>query len=154
VLGAQSARNSRVCHAIWGANSVDDSAGDRESAGGEANIWADEIVIAAIASADGRPQAPVFLAEMKREGFPEFFEEAGAARHRDAGNVGWCSDRIGPRWMRWRRVLDAPAGGFAGTPFMRRNQRNRTAAVQGFLICADLTRSNIPGGRGARRPRA
>ncbi|MGO9231075.1 MAG: FecR domain-containing protein [Bryobacteraceae bacterium] len=98
-----------------------------------------EIAVVAQAAADGTPQTPVFVSELKRDGFKEFLQRQGVpltveVRH---GLVAFGPDRAAVENL--APVFDTPAGGFEGTPFYARiAQLYREGA--GLLICADLSR--------------
>jgi len=98
-----------------------------------------EIAVVALAAADGKPQALVFVSELKRDGFKEFLAQQGApltveARH---GLVAFGPDRAAVENL--APVFDSPAGGFEGTPFYARiAQLYREGA--GLFVCADLSR--------------
>src|SRR5262245_65910100 len=82
--------------------------------------------------------APVFLAEVKRDGFPEFIRKHGPlAVEARSGLVVFGPER--ERVAAVAAALEAPAGGFAGTAFHGRiSEAYRSGA--GFLICADLSK--------------
>jgi hypothetical protein len=98
-----------------------------------------EIAVVVLAAADGKPQAPVFVSELKRDGFAEFLKQQGVpltveVRH---GLVAFGPDRAAVESL--APIFDSPAGGFEGTPFYARiAQVYREGA--GLLICADLSR--------------
>ena len=97
-----------------------------------------EIVVAVVASADGRPQAPVFLSDVKRDGFAEFLAKQGLPlaveiRH---GLVTFGPDRAAVQSL--APVLDSSAGGFAGTPFYARIAEAYHQGA-GLLVCAVLS---------------
>jgi hypothetical protein len=106
----------------------------------------DEVVIASTAGPDGKVGAPVFLAEVKQPGFPEFLQKSGLPLLVETRNglvvfgpERESLDRVAP-------ALDNAAGGFQGTPFYARiNQAYHDGA--GFLLCADVSHmgsSNSP----------
>ena len=98
----------------------------------------DEIAVVALAAADGKPQAPVFVAELKRDGFADFLHRLGAPLTVEVshGLVAFGPDPAAVKSL--VTVFDSPAGGFEGTPFYARiAQVYREGA--GLLICADLT---------------
>jgi hypothetical protein len=98
-----------------------------------------EIVVVVLAAADGKPQAPVLVAETKRDGFAAFLKQQGVpltveVRH---GLVAFGPDRAAVESL--VPVFDSPAGGFEGTPFYERiAQVYREGA--GLFVCADPTR--------------
>jgi hypothetical protein len=98
-----------------------------------------EIAMVALAAADGKPQAPVFVSELKRDGFADFLAQHGVhltvdVRH---GFVAFGPDPAAVKSL--AAAFDSPAGGFASTPFYARiAQVYREGA--GLLVCADLTR--------------
>jgi ferric-dicitrate binding protein FerR (iron transport regulator) len=98
-----------------------------------------EIDMVALAAADGKPPAPVFVSELKREGFAEFVAQRGlplTVKVRN-GLVVFGPDRAAVESL--VPVFDSPAGGFEGTPFYARiAQVYREGA--GLLICVDLSR--------------
>ncbi len=98
----------------------------------------DEIVIAGFQGPDGRPRGPVFLAETKRAGFPEFLKMEGAPLAVEArGNLvafGPVRDAVAA----FAAVLDRPSGGFEGTPFYARIAESYHDGA-GLLLCADLS---------------
>jgi FecR-like protein/putative zinc finger protein len=98
----------------------------------------DEIVIAGFASASGNIRGPVFLAEMKRDGFPEFLKkEAGLKVETRAGLAafGPHADAV----AELASSIDSPSGTFQGTPFHARIADAYRGGA-GFLICGDLSR--------------
>ena len=98
----------------------------------------DEILVAATRGADGRIGAPVFLAEVKRDGFPEFLQKSGIPLAIESRN-GLVV--FGPERKTVERLipaLDNASGGFAGTPFYARiAEAYRKGA--GLLLCADVS---------------
>src|SRR5262245_16496272 len=145
---ARSLRDNPELHAMWGGNGATvQPVIDKVRTASE--YLGDEIVITAAASPDGRSRAPVFLAEMKREGFAEFLKKQVPLVIETRGNVAIFGPER-PAVQAMAAVLDAPAGGFAGTPFHARiSEAYRDGA--GFLICADLSHTGMPGGRGIGR---
>ena len=98
----------------------------------------EEIVITGFTGANGKPQMPVFFAEVKRPGFARFLGEqhlpAAVAVEERNGLVAF-----GPREAvtAFAANMDAPAGAFPSTPFFARiDESYRNGA--GFLLCADL----------------
>jgi hypothetical protein len=101
----------------------------------------EEIVIAGFAGDGGNPKGPVFLAETKRDGFKEFLtkEIPGAAVETRPGLVvfGPHAEAV----QRLATALDAPAGGFQGTPLRARiAEAYRNGA--GMMLAADVSRMN------------
>ena len=99
----------------------------------------DEMVVAAVAGADGGMDAPVFLAESRREGFAEFLKQQGipAAVVTRPGLVVFGPAKASVESM--AAALDSASGSFQGTPFYARiADAYRTGA--GLLLCADLSR--------------
>jgi FecR protein/Putative zinc-finger len=96
-----------------------------------------EIVLAGFKGQDGKPQAPVFLAETKREGFAGFMAQLKAPLHVETRNglVAFGPEKDSVTAM--AAALDAPAGGFAGTPFYSRIEESYRDGA-GILIAADL----------------
>jgi FecR protein/Putative zinc-finger len=99
----------------------------------------DEIVLVAAPGANGRVEAPVFLAETRREGFPEFLKQqaiAVAAVTRPGLVV------FGPAKAsveEFAAALDTASGTFQGTPFYNRI----TTAYHdgaGILVSADVSK--------------
>ncbi|MGB9457813.1 MAG: FecR domain-containing protein [Bryobacteraceae bacterium] len=105
-----------------------------------------EIAVVVVAAADGKPQAPVLVSELKRDGFAQFLAQQGLpltveVRH---GLVAFGPERAAVESL--ASVFDSPAGGFEGTPFYARiAELYREGA--GLLVCADLSR--LAGGEGA-----
>jgi hypothetical protein len=98
-----------------------------------------EIAVVVLAAADGKPQPPVFVSELKREGFPEFLKQLGVPLTVEVrqGLVAFGPNREAVENL--VQVFDAPAGGFEGTPFYARiAQLYREGA--GLFVCADLSR--------------
>jgi ferric-dicitrate binding protein FerR (iron transport regulator) len=96
----------------------------------------DEIAVVGVEGA----RAPVFLAEVKRDGFAGFLNQAGVsglAMESRNGLVVFGPDReaVG----RVAPALDRASGGFEATPFYRRI-RQAYAEGAGLLLCADLER--------------
>jgi hypothetical protein len=99
----------------------------------------DEIVVAGLAGENGRIDGPVFLAETKRDGFPEFLKKAlpEAVVETRPGVVVF-----GPKAASVQSVtaaLDAPNPGFKGTPFYNRIAEAYRGGA-GMLLCADFSR--------------
>ena len=104
-----------------------------------------EVAMVALAAADGKTQAPVFVSELKRDGFAELLHRQGAPFTVEVRNglVAYGPDAAAVKTL--AAALDPPAGGFASTPFYARiAQVYREGA--GMLVCADLTRM-APGGQ-------
>jgi hypothetical protein len=97
-----------------------------------------EVVIVALAAPDGKSQSPVFIAEVKRDGFAEFLARQGVPMQVEvhSGFVMGGPDRAAIQ--RLAAALDSPAGGFAGTPFYARIAQVYHEGA-GILICADLS---------------
>ncbi len=98
-----------------------------------------EIAVVVLATPDGKPQAPVFVSEMRRDGFKEFIAQQGVPLAVDVrhGLATFGPDRAAVESL--APVFDSPAGGFEGTPFYARiAQIYREGA--GLLVCADLSR--------------
>jgi len=98
-----------------------------------------EIAVVVVAAADGKPQAPVFVSELKRDGFAEFLAQQGLplkveVRH---GLVAFGPDRGAVESL--VPAFDSPAGGFEGTPFYARIAEVYREGA-GLLVCADLSR--------------
>jgi hypothetical protein len=108
----------------------------------------DEIAVVMLAGPDGHPMAPVFLAEVKREGFPEFLTDSMkkfgvpiAIQSRN-GMVEFGEDR--KVVDQFAAALDSAAGSFQGTPFYSRIAESYHQGA-GLLICADLSRMGSGG---------
>ena len=81
---------------------------------------------------------PVFLAETKQEGFPEFLKKTiPAVRVETRPGAGRVRDRRRTAVEAMAAALDAPAGGFKGTPFYTRIAEAYRGGA-GMLLCADL----------------
>jgi hypothetical protein len=99
----------------------------------------EEIVVTGFTGADGKPQLPVFFAEVKRAGFSEFLKQqhlpAGIAVEERNGLVAF-----GPRdaVAAFAGCLDAPNGGFQNTQFYARIGESYKNGA-GFLLSADLS---------------
>ena len=96
-----------------------------------------EIVLAGIKGADGHPQAPVFVAETRREGFAEFLKDLKVPLRVESRN-GLVA--FGPEQSSVAAVaaaLESQAGGFAGTPFYSRIEESYRNGA-GILVAADL----------------
>jgi FecR protein len=94
-----------------------------------------EIVIAVLPNSDG----PVFLSEIKREGFAEFLKQSGlpAVEEERNGLVEFGSP-AGVHAL--SSALDSVHGGIEATPFYTRiNDVYHSGA--GFLVCANLNRT-------------
>ncbi|HEV2446564.1 MAG TPA: FecR family protein, partial [Candidatus Sulfopaludibacter sp.] len=99
----------------------------------------DEIVVVMLAGPDGGMTAPVVLAEVKKDGFPEFLKQAGVplAHELRNGMVVLGPDRAAVEQV--APALDNVAGSFQGTPFYARIAQ-AYADGAGLLLCADLSR--------------
>ncbi|MGD0049496.1 MAG: FecR domain-containing protein [Bryobacteraceae bacterium] len=98
-----------------------------------------EIAVVALAGADGKPQPPVFVSQLKRDGFADFLKQRGLPLtvEERRGLVAFGPDRAAVEDL--VPAFDLPFGGFEGTPFYQRiAQVYREGA--GLLICADLSR--------------
>jgi hypothetical protein len=101
----------------------------------------DEVVMAGAANEAGNIQGPVFLAETKKDGFPEFLKKntPGVVVETRPGLVvfgGSVRDVA-----LFTAALDAPNPPFKGTPFHGRIAESYRGGV-GMLIAADFT--NVP----------
>lgn len=105
----------------------------------------DEITVVMLARADGGATAPVAVAEVKRDGFPEFLEHTGIPMQVEMRNgmVAFGPDRDSVKQV--APALDTAAGGFQGTPFYARIQDAYRDGA-GLLLCADLSRLGHAGG--------
>ncbi len=103
----------------------------------------DEIAVVMFAGPDGKTMAPVFFAQVKREGFPEFLNESTKkfgvplAIETRNGMVAFGPDRGAVQ--QFSPALDNAAGGFQGTPFYARIAEAYNQGA-GLLICADISR--------------
>jgi hypothetical protein len=99
----------------------------------------DEIAVVGVAGPGERPQGPVFFAETKRDGFPEFLKkEAGAVPLITRGNlVAFSPSR--EALNTFAPALDTASGSFPGTPFYARISEAYHEGA-GLLLCADLSR--------------
>jgi hypothetical protein len=97
----------------------------------------DEIVVAGFKSPDGRPQAPVFLAEARREGFADFMQQQKlpAAIEVRNGLVVFGPEKASVATL--TSALESGSGGFAGTPFYSRIEESYRNGA-GILVAADL----------------
>jgi hypothetical protein len=98
----------------------------------------DEIVVAGFKNPAGGVHMPVFLAEVKREGFAEFLQtqHLPLAHQSRNGLIAFGPDRDAV--AAFASALDTPAGAFTGTPFYERiNESYRSGA--GLLLAADLS---------------
>jgi ferric-dicitrate binding protein FerR (iron transport regulator) len=100
----------------------------------------DEIVVTGFTTADGKTHLPVFFAEVNRPGFTAFFQQqhppAGFTAEERNGLLAFGpNDAIAA----FASSLDAPAGGFQGSPFYTRIQESYKSGV-GLLLSADLSK--------------
>lgn len=98
-----------------------------------------EIAVVVVATADGKPQPPVFVSELKRDGFADFLKQQGVPLTVEVRNgfVAFGPDRVAVENL--ATAFDTQAGGFEGTPFYARiAQVYREGA--GLFVCADLSR--------------
>jgi hypothetical protein len=97
----------------------------------------DEIVMAVVAAPNANPQAPVFLAEVKREGFDAFLKKQGLPVTLETrGGI----TAFGPDAAAVKQVaagLDGTA--FQTSPFYARIAESYRRGA-GLLLCADLSR--------------
>ena len=99
----------------------------------------DEIAIVAFAGSNEKPLGPVFFAETRRDGFPEFLKKTGLPLTVDS-RPGLVAFSPTPGAVEaFARVLNAPSGGFPGTPFYARIAESYRNGA-GLLLCADLSR--------------
>jgi ferric-dicitrate binding protein FerR (iron transport regulator) len=98
----------------------------------------DEIAVVGLAGASGI-QGPAFLAETKREGFPEFLKQAvpGAAVMVRPGVVVFGPDAAAVETL--AASLDSTSAAFQATPFYARIA-DAFHQGAGMLFCADLSR--------------
>src|SRR5262249_11274895 len=97
----------------------------------------DEIVIASFMGANGRPQAPVFLAESRRNGFAEFLQQNKLPLQVETRNGLVAFGPVRESVAAVLAALDAPTGGFSSTPFYSRIEESYRNGA-GILIAADL----------------
>jgi hypothetical protein len=103
----------------------------------------DEIAFVGVAGSGGVP-TPVFLAEVKRAGFPEFLKGFAQKQALTSLTVETRNGLVvfGPvpeAVKALAPVMDSPSGGFAGTPFYARIQQVYRSGA-GLMLCADLSR--------------
>jgi hypothetical protein len=96
----------------------------------------DEIVVTGFSSDNGAVRGPVFLAEMKREGFGDFLKKEAPLTIETRSNLAvFGPDREAVALL--AGSLDS--GNFASTPFYARITEAYGQGA-GFLLCADLSR--------------
>jgi hypothetical protein len=108
-----------------------------------------EVVVASVAGPNGNPQAPVFLAETTRPGFPEFVRKAApqAAVVERSGMVAFGPEAGAVESM--LAAVEQNSGGFKGTPlYARIAEAYRNGA--GMLVAADVSQLPQAGGHGVR----
>jgi len=110
--------------------------------------FGDEIVVVSAAGPEGHADAPVFFAELKRDGFAEFLKREGLPLSVQSRNGFVVFGPDSAAVNRLSGVLDNANGGFRGTPFYARIADAYHAGA-GILLCADLSHSGapLPGGR-------
>jgi ferric-dicitrate binding protein FerR (iron transport regulator) len=96
-----------------------------------------EIVVAGFEAADGHPQAPVFVAETKREGFADFTKQLHVPLRVETRNGVAVFGPMQASVAEMASLLEKPAGGFAGTPFYSRIEESYRNGA-GILVAADL----------------
>ncbi|SPE36330.1 putative FecR [Candidatus Sulfopaludibacter sp. SbA3] len=106
----------------------------------------DEIVMTSSADAEGHMQAPVFVAEVKREGFPEFLKKIGLPMAVETHNSLTVFGPVPQAVQGVGAAVDSAKGDFQGTPFYARIEAAYHEGA-GLLLCADLSR--MPDSRGA-----
>ncbi len=106
----------------------------------------DEIVMAAGASTEGKPQAPVFYAEVKRPGFEEFLKKQGIPMTVESANGITVFGPMQEAVHSAAANFGSNATPFRGTPFYARIDEAYGQGA-GLLLCADLSR--IGGGTAA-----
>ncbi len=104
-----------------------------------AEYLGDEVVVAGLAGENGQVAGPVFLAETKRNGFPEFLKKTlpGAIVETRPGLVVFGPKESAVRAL--AAALDSPNPGFKGTPFHARIAEAYRGGA-GMLLCADFSR--------------
>ena len=97
----------------------------------------DEIVLAGFGGASGPPKSIVFLSESRRDGFADFLKQHKLPLHVEVRNglVAFGPEPASVAALAAK--LDAPAGGFAGTPFYSRIEESYRHGA-GILVAADL----------------
>lgn len=108
----------------------------------------DEIVLAGFRGAAASPRSVVFLSEPRRDGFAAFLgrEHLPLAVETRNGVMVFGPDSAAVKAL--AATLDAPAGGFKGTPFYSRIEEAYRYGA-GFLVAADLgalSAAPAPGG--------
>ena len=101
----------------------------------------DEIVVAVPGAADGKMQAPVFFAEVRRDGFPEFLRKQGLPLTFETRNGMVIFGPSATGVQSAAQGMDGSA--FQATPFYQRIAAEYRDGA-GLLLCADL--SNMSGG--------
>jgi hypothetical protein len=110
--------------------------------------FGDEIAIVAVQGPDGSMDAPVFFAELKRDGFGQFLKREGLPLPLQARNGMVVFGPVAAAVERFAPALDNASGGFRGTPlYARIADVYRDGA--GILFCVDLSHTGAPlaGGR-------
>ena len=99
----------------------------------------DEVVVVAVKDPHGDMNAPVFLAETRRDGFADFVKSQGIGVTvvTRPGLVAFGPGKAQVESM--AAALDPASGGFRGTPFYDRIASAYHEGA-GLLLCADLTR--------------
>jgi hypothetical protein len=106
----------------------------------------DEVAMVGVTS----PNGPVFFAEVKRDGFPQFVAGLGMKIAVESRN-GFVV--FGPDRMSVERVapaMDTASGSFPGTPFYARIAQAYTEGA-GLLLCADISRLQSRNGSSGMR---
>jgi hypothetical protein len=109
----------------------------------------DEVVVVSVPGPNGNPQAPVFLAETTRPGFPEFVRKAvpQAAVVERNGMVAFGPEAGAVESM--LAAVEQNTGGFKGTPlYARIAQAYRDGA--GMLVAADTSQLSDSRGHALR----
>jgi hypothetical protein len=132
----------------WWASKSSDIGPIAEKVRAGSEYMGDELVMAAMPGTGGI-QAPVFLAETKRDGFPEFLKKnmPGVAIAVRPGLVAF-GPKAGPVEA-LAASLDSTAGGFQSTPFYTRIAEAYQQGA-GMLFCADLTHVDQAAERGVQ----
>jgi hypothetical protein len=107
---------------------------DKVRAGSE--YLGDEIAVFGFVDG-GRPQIPIFLAEVKRDGFQDFLKKEKMPLTVEQRNGMVVFSPIAGAAASFAQMLDTPAGAFQNTPFYSRIMESYQHGV-GLILCADL----------------
>ena len=140
VVGRSVSQNADL-RAWWGRKMETGGPADFASAMqrlGSVSEWlGDEIGVIAVEDGSGKVRGPIFLAEVKRDGFPDALKRASIplASAVRGGMVAFGPESVGPDTL--SAVLDSPAGGFAAAPFHKWIADSYRDGA-GILVGADL----------------